>query len=169
MNKRMTISTIPEPALALLDPQTQLPGPEALFSALHQPLGRFTLLCVQVLNPHQLQATPTARDIKWTAHLLRHVAQREEGIYRIDHARFAVAIDGSVERAGTLFQTAMNQELEVLNARTLTPLKIVAADAKHIPGLSATSEVLHQALRRLRQKVELERVEHAFQNLALVG
>ena len=33
----------------------------------------------------------------------------------------------------------------------------------------APTEVLHNALRQLRQKVELERVDHAFQNLALAG
>jgi|GEM_PF-1951695 len=169
MTNPMNANPMPAPALTLLDPQTQLPGPDALFTVLHQPVGRFTLLCVQVLNAHNVDTAPSARDIEWTAHLLRHVAQRHEGIYRIDHARFAVTIDGSVENAGAMFRAAMERELGALYARTQVHLRVVAADATHLPGFEAPAEVLHHALRQLRQHVELERVDHAFQNLAMVG
>ncbi|MCP4498995.1 MAG: hypothetical protein GY822_03385 [Deltaproteobacteria bacterium] len=139
-----------------LDDQTGLPGPEALYSSLHRVNSRFTLVAIELLPPFGKPLS--ALEVEWTAHLLRHVARCHEGIYRLDGSRFILTIDGSVKQAGLRFRESLEQERAALFARTGIHLWLVVDDRTHLPGFEHPTEVLHQALHQLRQRVQLSRM-----------
>lgn len=140
-----------------LDPQTGLPGAEALYASLHRENKRFVLMGVSLFSVKNVSLS--ALEIEWSAHLLRHVAHRHEGIYRLDAQRFILLLDGAIPQVSLQFKQKLETERAALSARTGVQLGLLLDVRSHLPGFEQPIEVLHDVLEQLRKKERILRVQ----------